>query len=127
MNLGVQVSLPDSQKFLQITETLTRIGEIIETDTLCQDVHLLHKQGKYYLLHWKELKSLNGEKIYIDDESIRRRDMICDLLAQWKLVEADKSSFDNNQPQTFVKVIGYAEKSKWRLCAMCKVGNNKKQ
>lgn len=114
----VEVLLTNEGNFLKIKETLTRIGIASKKDkTLYQSCHILHKQGKYYIVHFKELFRLDGKLNDIDENDIGRRNTICKLLQEWgliKIVDSTKTE-DPLTPLNQIKVIAYKDKSEWQL------------
>ena len=121
----VEVTLIDEDSFLKVRETLTRIGVASRKDKkLFQSCHILHKQGKYYIVHFKELFALDGKSTNFSEEDIGRRNTIANLLAEWglvKLVNAQKSS-ENKAPLSQIKVITYKEKNEWELITKYSIG-----
>lgn len=121
----VEVVLKDDDDFLKIRETLTRIGVASHKNkTLYQSCHILHKQGKYYIVHFKELFALDGKPSNFGDEDIGRRNTIANLLAEWgliKLVDADKSK-EPIAPLNQIKVLPYKEKDEWNLETKYNIG-----
>ena len=121
----VEVKLPDPQAFLKVKETLTRIGVASKKDkTLYQSCHILHKQGHYYLVHFKEMFMLDGKATDFTEEDKGRRNTIANLLAEWGLVELatpDKSQ-EPLTPLNRIKIISYGEKDQWSLVAKYSLG-----
>ena len=119
----VEVKLKEDEDFLKIRETLTRIGVASRKDkTLYQSCHILHKQGKYYITHFKELFSLDGKPSNFTEDDISRRNTIANLLAEWgliTLVNPDKSA-DPVAPLSQIKVLPFKEKDGWILSAIGK-------
>ena len=112
--LGVEINLKTEGDFLKIVETLTRIGVLSKDNTLIQTCHLLHKRGKYYILHFKELFKLDGvSKTEIAEEDILRRDGIVKLLVEWEMCEALADVSGGSLRKT--KIIPFKEKSKYKL------------
>ena len=112
--LGVEINLKTEGDFLKIVETLTRIGVLSKDNTLIQTCHLLHKRGKYYILHFKELFKLDGvSKTEIAEEDILRRDGIVKLLVEWEMCEALADVSTGSLRKT--KIIPFKEKSKYTL------------
>ena len=112
--LGVEINLKTEGDFLKIVETLTRIGVLSKDNTLIQTCHLLHKRGKYYILHFKELFKLDGvSKTEIAEEDILRRDGIVKLLVEWEMCEALADVSGGSLRKT--KIIPFKEKSKYTL------------
>lgn len=115
--LGVEVKLKNEDDFLKIRETLTRIGIASKKDkTLYQSAVLLHKQGKYAVMHFKEMFELDGKESNISDEDIGRRNTIAQLLEDWGLCEIiDDISEDFKLPMNSIKILPYKEKNEWNL------------
>ena len=120
--LEVTIKAPDD--FLKIRETLTRIGVASRKDkTLYQSCHILHKQGKYYITHFKELFALDGKKSTLVENDIQRRNTISILLQDWNLVDIlDKSKVENKAPLSQIKVLPFKEKKEWNLSAKYNIG-----
>jgi|TARA_E500000318_G_scaffold59016_1_gene54786 hypothetical protein len=120
--LEVTIKAPDD--FLKIRETLTRIGVASRKDkTLYQSCHILHKQGKYYITHFKELFALDGKKSTLVENDIQRRNTISILLQDWNLVDIlDKSKVENKAPLSQIKVLPFKEKGEWNLLAKYNIG-----
>lgn len=121
----IEVKLRQEDDFLKVKETLTRIGVASEKNkTLYQSCHILHKRGKYYIVHFKELFALDGKPSSLDEEDIARRNTIANLLADWGLIELvmPKMSQENQAPMKFIKVIPYKEKNEWDLVSKYKIG-----
>jgi len=124
----VEVKLPDPQAFLKVKETLTRIGVASKKDkTLYQSCHILHKQGHYYLVHFKEMFMLDGKPTDFSEEDRGRRNTIANLLAEWGLVSlVDKSKSEEPlTPLNRIKIISYGEKSEWNLVAKYSLGKKR--
>jgi hypothetical protein len=124
----VEVVLASEEDFLKIKETLTRIGVASRKDRkLFQSCHILHKQGKYYIVHFKELFALDGKPSNFSDDDVARRNTIANLLAEWdliKLVNPQKSS-EPVAPFSQVKVITHKEKDEWELVAKYNIGKKR--
>jgi hypothetical protein len=124
----VEVKLLKEDDFLKIRETLTRIGVASRKDkTIYQSCHILHKQGKYYIVHFKELFALDGKPSNFGDEDKGRRNTIANLLAEWglvTLVEPTKSS-EPIAPLSQIKVLPYKEKNEWNLVTKYNIGKKK--
>ena len=121
----VEVLLNEPDDFLKVRETLTRIGVASRKEKkLYQSCHILHKQGKYYIVHFKELFALDGKEHNITENDIGRRNSIAGLLKDWGLV-----SFENNPepkaPLSQIKVISFKEKSEWVLEPKYNIGKKK--
>jgi len=114
----VEVKLNNEDDFLKIRETLTRIGVSSQkSKTIYQSCHILHKQGKYYITHFKELFALDGKPNNFGDEDKARRNTIANLLAEWglvTLVDKEKSN-DPVAPLSQIKILPYKEKKEWNL------------
>jgi hypothetical protein len=124
----VEVRLHDSEDFLKVRETLTRIGVASKKDqTLYQSCHILHKQGKYYIVHFKELFALDGKPTDFGEADVSRRNTIANLLSEWKLVDiADKQKTTNPvAPMSQIKIVPYKEKDEWNLVAKYSIGRKK--
>lgn len=124
----VEVELPSDESFLKVKETLTRIGIASRKDKkLFQSCHILHKQGKYYIVHFKELFMLDGKVNNFDDEDKARRNTIINLLEEWDLVKAvDPAKTEEPiAPLSQIKVLPYKEKDEWELIAKYSIGKKK--
>lgn len=124
----VEVRIKDDDDFLKIRETLTRIGVASRKDkTIYQSCHILHKQGRYYIVHFKELFALDGKPSNFGDEDRGRRNTIANLIAEWglvELVEPIKSS-EPIAPLSQIKVLPHREKQEWNLVAKYNIGKKK--
>ena len=120
--LEVTIKQPDD--FLKIRETLTRIGVASRKDkTLYQSCHILHKQGKYYITHFKELFALDGKKSTLVENDIQRRNTIALLLQDWNLIDiTDVARVENKAPLSQIKVLPFKEKNEWNLTAKYNIG-----
>ena len=120
--LEVTIKQPDD--FLKVRETLTRIGVASRKDkTLFQSCHILHKQGKYFIVHFKELFALDGKKATLSDNDIQRRNTIAVLLADWNLIDiVKKADAENKAPLSQIKVLPFKEKKEWNLSAKYNIG-----
>ena len=120
----VEVVLGEPDDFLKVRETLTRIGVASRKDkTLYQSCHILHKQGKYYIIHFKELFALDGKKSTLTQNDIQRRNTIALLLQDWNLVsikEATKA--EDKAPLSQIKVLPFKEKKEWTLSSKYNIG-----
>lgn len=124
----VEVELPSADSFLKVKETLTRIGVASKKDNiLYQSCHILHKQGKYYILHFKELFILDNKAESLSEEDRSRRNTIVNLLEEWGLVKiVNKSSVqDPTAPLSQIKVLPFKEKDEWVLVAKYAIGKKK--
>jgi hypothetical protein len=124
----VEVILADKDDFLKVRETLTRIGIASKSDQkLFQSCHILHKQGRYYIVHFKELFALDGKPTNISEDDLARRNTIINLIAEWGLVQlisADKSK-DPVAPLSQIKVLSHKEKDDWELVAKYNIGHKR--
>lgn len=121
----VEVSLGNQDDFLKVKETLTRIGvSSRKENVLYQSCHILHKQGRYYIVHFKELFALDGKSASISDNDIQRRNTIANLLAEWGLVSLvdPQKTKDNIAPIGQIKIIPHKDKSEWQLVAKYTIG-----
>lgn len=121
----VEVRLVKEDDFLKVRETLTRIGIASKKDkTLYQSCHILHKQGKYYIVHFKELFKLDGKPTNFDEEDIGRRNTIANLLNEWGLVSLvnKNKSADPLTPISQIKILPFSEKDTWTLVAKYNIG-----
>ena len=124
----VEVGLKEEEDFLKVRETLTRIGVASRKDkTLYQSCHILHKQGRYYIVHFKELFALDGKPTNFSDEDTGRRNTITNLLAEWGLITINdiNSTEEPITPLSQVKIISHKEKSEWNLVAKYNIGKKK--
>ncbi len=125
LNSMIEVHLKDDDDFLKIRETLTRIGVASHKNkTIYQSCHILHKQGRYYIVHFKELFALDGKPSNFGEDDISRRNTIVNLLAEWGLVtpvDASKSK-DPVAPLNQIKVLPFKEKNDWNLEAKYNIG-----
>ncbi len=130
MNLEqmIEVKLSNDDDFLKVRETLTRIGVASRKDrTLYQSCHILHKQGRYFIVHFKELFALDGKPTDFEDADIGRRNAIANLLAEWgliELLEPDKSA-NPVAPISQIKVLPYKEKDQWTLTPKYNIGKKR--
>ena len=125
----VEVRLKKDDDFLKIRETLTRIGVASKKEkTLYQSCHILHKQGRYFIVHFKELFALDGKPSNFTESDIARRNTITNLLKVWDLVEIVSDSQTQNPvaPISQVKVLPFKEKQEWELVAKYNIGKRKK-
>ena len=120
--LEVTIKQPDD--FLKVRETLTRIGVASRKDkTLYQSCHILHKQGKYYIVHFKELFALDGKKSTLSQNDIQRRNTITLLLQDWSLIDVVKKEMtEDKAPLSQIKVLPFKEKKDWTLSAKYNIG-----
>ena len=123
----IEVTLKEPDDFLKVKETLTRIGVASKkSNTLFQSCHILHKQGKYYIVHFKELFALDGKPTDLNEDDISRRNTIAKLLAEWDLVTVViESQLDPADSMSSIKVIPFNQKSEWELVAKYNIGKKK--
>ena len=123
----VEVSLKEPDDFLKVRETLTRIGVASRKERkLYQSCHILHKQGRYYIVHFKELFALDGKKANLSQNDVQRRNRIVQLLSDWGLVGiAAKESIADVAPLSQIKVLSYKEKGEWTLESEYNIGKKK--
>lgn len=123
----VEVTLGQPDDFLKVRETLTRIGVASRKERkLYQSCHILHKQGKYYIVHFKELFALDGKSTNLSLNDVQRRNRIIQLLSDWglvSLVESDKIS--DVAPLNQIKVLAFKEKDEWTLESKYNIGRKK--
>ena len=121
----LEVTLTQPDDFLKVRETLTRIGVASRKDkTLFQSCHILHKQGRYFIVHFKELFLLDGKKSNLEENDLARRNTIATLMSDWGLVTI--VSGQNVEPLAAlrqIKIIPFKEKVKWELCPKYNIGN----
>jgi len=124
----LEVTLNEPDDFLKIKETLTRIGVASRKDNkLYQSCHILHKQGRYFIVHFKELFLLDGKPSNLIENDIQRRNTITTLLSDWGLVEiVNQEQSTDKAPLRQIKVIPHKDKNLWELCTKYNIGNNPK-
>ena len=130
INELVEVTLPNPDNFLKVRETLSRIGVASKKDkTLYQSCHILHKQGKYYIVHFKQLFLLDGKQSDFIDDDRARLNTIANLLHEWELVDLvdEKKSSDPVAPLSQIKIISHKEKNEWNLVAKYNIGKKRKE
>ena len=124
----VEVKLNEPDDFLKVRETLTRIGIASRKEkTLFQSCHILHKQGKYYIVHFKELFALDGKTTNFTENDTARRNSIANLLSEWELislVEPDKSA-EPTVPLSQLKILSFKGKDEWDLTPKYNIGNKR--
>ena len=128
--VGIEVSLEDEDAFLKVRETLTRIGVSSRKEkVLYQSCHILHKQGRYVILHFKELFQLDGKPATIVENDLQRRNAIAMLLDEWgllKILDDEKEKIKNNlAPLHQIKIISYRDKEEWDLQSKYTIGKKK--
>mgnify|MGYP003651777549 FL=1 len=128
INNLVEVRLSNPDDFLKVRETLTRIGVASKKDNnLYQSCHILHKQGRYYIVHFKELFALDGKPSNFSESDIARRNTITNLLKEWDLIEIVIPSQTESpiSPISQIKVLPFKEKDEWELVAKYNIGKKK--
>ena len=122
----LEVTLNEPDDFLKIRETLTRIGVASRKDNkLFQSCHILHKQGRYFIVHFKEQFLLDGKPSNLIENDIQRRNTISTLLADWGLINIVNPDVAKDlAPLRQIKVIPFKEKSQWELCPKYNIGNS---
>ena len=123
----IEVGLREPDDFLKVRETLTRIGVASRKEKkLYQSCHILHKQGKYFIVHFKELFALDGKKANLSLNDVQRRNRIVQLLGDWGLVSINvKESIADVAPLSQIKVLAYKEKNDWTLESKYNIGKKK--
>jgi len=124
----LEVTLAKDDDFLKVKETLTRIGVSSRKENkLYQSCHILHKRGKYYIVHFKELFALDGLPTNLSDEDVGRRNTITNLLEEWELLKVVKpeKSEEPLTPINKIKILPYREKGDWELCPKYHIGKKK--
>ena len=124
----VECTLAEPDDFLKIRETLTRIGVASRKDkTLFQSCHILHKQGRYFIVHFKELFILDGKPTNFSENDQARRNTIANLLVEWNLIQLVNSEQTSSLvvPLNQLKILAYKEKEEWVLTAKYNIGNKK--
>ncbi len=121
----LEVTLSEPDDFLKVRETLTRIGVASRKENkLFQSCHILHKQGRYFIVHFKELFMLDGKKSNLEVSDVQRRNTIATLLQDWGLVEIqNKEVAEDCAPMRQIKIIGFKDKDQWELCPKYNIGN----
>jgi hypothetical protein len=125
----LEVRLKEEDDFLKVRETLTRIGVASRKEKkLYQSCHILHKKGKYYIVHFKELFALDGKSTDFDENDLGRRNTIAKLLAEWGLVEILSKDQSENPiaPLSQIKILAYNERDDWELVTKYSIGNKKR-
>lgn len=123
----VEVTLREPDDFLKVRETLTRIGVASRKEKkLYQSCHILHKQGRYYIVHFKELFALDGKRANLTLNDVQRRNRITRLLSDWGLITvANENEIEDVSPLSQIKVIAYKEKHEWVLESKYNIGKKK--
>ena len=127
----VEVTLGEPDDFLKVRETLTRIGVASRKERkIYQSCHILHKQGKYFIVHFKELFALDGKNTNLSTNDLQRRNRIVQLLLDWGLVsivEESKEKISDLAPLNQIKVLSFKEKNEWRLESKYNIGRKKQE
>lgn len=120
----LEITLNDPDDFLKVRETLTRIGVASRKEKkLFQSCHILHKQGRYFIVHFKELFLLDGKKSTLEESDIARRNTITTLISDWGLITIDNPSKALPvAPLRQIKIISFKDKSQWELCPKYNIG-----
>lgn len=121
----LEITLNEPDDFLKVRETLTRIGVASRKEQkLFQSCHILHKQGRYFIVHFKELFLLDGKKSNLEKSDLERRNTIATLLSDWGLVNiVHKEQVEEKAPLRQIKIVSYREKNDWELCQKYNIGN----
>lgn len=124
----LEVTLNEPDDFLKIRETLTRIGVASRKDNkLYQSCHILHKQGRYFIVHFKELFLLDGKKSNLEENDVARRNTIATLMSDWGLLTVEnKEQLQPIAPLRQIKIISFKDKDQWELCPKYNIGNGTK-
>jgi hypothetical protein len=124
----VEVTLQEADDFLKVKETLSRIGvPSKKSKTLYQTAHILHKQGKYYIVHFLELFALDGKEPRLTEYDIMKRNTIAELLEDWNLVAVvDKAKTKPKTDLRDIKIVGFKEKAEWTLSPKYNIGSKKR-
>ncbi len=124
----LEVTLNEPDDFLKIRETLTRIGVASRKDNkLYQSCHILHKQGRYFIVHFKELFLLDGKKSNLEENDVGRRNTIATLMSDWGLLTVEnKEQLQPIAPLRQIKIISFKDKDQWELCPKYNIGNGTK-
>lgn len=127
MTVGIEVTLDEPDSFLKIKETLTRIGVASRKDKkLYQSCHILHKRGKYYICHFKELFILDGKPSTLSEDDLLRRNLITSLLNDWGLLGViNISDIEQKAAMNTVKVLAFSDKNQWSCVSKYSIGSNK--
>ena len=124
----IEVTLNEPDDFLKVRETLTRIGVASRKEKkIYQSCHILHKQGKYYIVHFKELFALDGKRANLTQNDVQRRNRIIQLLTDWGLIRVvNENKITDIAPLNQIKVLAYKEKHEWILETKYNIGKKKK-
>jgi hypothetical protein len=123
----LEVYLNEPDDFLKVRETLTRIGVASRKEKkLFQSCHILHKQGRYFIVHFKELFLLDGKKSNLEQSDLERRNTITTLLSDWGLLDiVNSSKVEEKAPLRQIKIVSFREKNDWELCQKYNIGGSK--
>ena len=122
----IEIKLEDPENFLKVKETLSRIGVASKKDnTLYQSCHILHKQGRYFITHFKELFALDGKAADFSENDLQRRNTIANLLQEWGLLKVLHKGELDMCPMSQVKIISYKEKNEWKLVPKYNIGKKR--
>ena len=123
----LEVVLVNPDDFLKVRETLTRIGVASRKDqTLYQSCHILHKQGRYFIVHFKELFALDGKHADLSENDLQRRNTVAHLLEDWGLIDIlNPDMCEDTAPLSQIKVLSFGEKQDWNLVAKYNIGKKK--
>ena len=120
----LEITLNEPDDFLKVRETLTRIGVASRKDKkLFQSCHILHKQGRYFIVHFKELFMLDGKKANLEENDVLRRNTIATLISDWGLVTIQSKNPLKCAPLRQIKIISFKDKDQWELCPKYNIGN----
>ena len=125
----VEVTLNEPDDFLKVRETLTRIGVASRKEKkIYQSCHILHKQGKYYIVHFKELFALDGKQTNFSSNDLQRRNRIAQLLSDWGLIGiVNKTQVEDLAPLNQIKVLSFKDKEQWTLESKYNIGRKKSE
>jgi len=127
-DMMLEVALKEPDDFLKVRETLTRVGVASRKERkLYQSCHILHKRGKYYIVHFKELFALDGKPTNITSNDVQRRNRITKLLSDWGLVEISGEGTEDLAPLNQIKVLSFKDKGEWTLESKYNIGKKKTQ
>ena len=124
----LEITLAEPDDFLKVRETLTRIGVASRKENkLFQSCHILHKQGRYFIVHFKELFLLDGKKSNLEENDVARRNTIATLMSDWGLLSVEvRDKLQPIAPLRQIKIISFKDKDQWDLCPKYNIGNGAK-
>ena len=124
----IEVTLNEPDDFLKVRETLTRIGVASRKEKkIYQSCHILHKQGRYFIVHFKELFLLDGKKSNLEENDVARRNTIATLMSDWGLLTIEgRDKLEPIAPLRQIKIISFKDKNQWNLCPKYNIGNGSK-